>query len=545
MTNITLVPPVYYNVKKDGAVGDGTTDDTTAIAAARSAVNSAGGGIVFYPPGTYISGNQTLYNNVIDMGSGSGSTIIKLKNGANTDLFSASTASINLAASFGSGSTGGAHDFAICGLTLDGNKANQTSGTSYCVRVYGYRFLVRDVIVQNGYTGGWLSDWNGGSAAPGSNTEESATWDNVFFTNNNGIGFQAGGPHDARMIGCNSYLNGLHCFHITPNMVGLKASQSHGYATLAGVSAVPWLIEANYCKFVDCIAEGADNTEVVFLSQESSWIGGHIFADTTPNSVIGIQLGQHAGGTPWPSSINQSAGVTTDVVAIGNVIDTTISECQSGAISFADEWKSFYRIYCHQSGGTAVASTLPDPTDNFWIVVVGLTPDGSLGKSGGMQISSSAFNGLTFWNQSGNEFFAVNPNSSTFGMGNGGIFRGYSDGFTTLKWSIESTNGNIATSGNVSVGQSATAAALATGGTITTANIGEARVAPTAAVTGIILQSGTVGGQTVTVVNESAFTVTFAASATSHVADGVSAIIAANRKMDFTWNSATSLWYHS
>jgi len=70
-------------------------------------------------------------------------------------------------------------------------------------------------------------------------------------------------------------------------------------------------------------------------------------------------------------------------------------------------------------------------------------------------------------------------------------------------------------------------------------------VAPTGNVASIVLASGTVTGQTCQVVNESAFTVTFAASGTSHVADGVSAIIAANRKMDFTWDGGTSLWYHS
>ena len=42
-----------FNVKAYGATGDGTTDDTTAIQAAFDAANTAGGGTVYFPSGTY------------------------------------------------------------------------------------------------------------------------------------------------------------------------------------------------------------------------------------------------------------------------------------------------------------------------------------------------------------------------------------------------------------------------------------------------------------------------------------------------------------
>ena len=41
------------SVKDFGAVGDGSTDDTAAIQAAVAAINSAGGGVLFFPCGTY------------------------------------------------------------------------------------------------------------------------------------------------------------------------------------------------------------------------------------------------------------------------------------------------------------------------------------------------------------------------------------------------------------------------------------------------------------------------------------------------------------
>lgn len=76
------VNPVYVNVKAFGAVGDGVTNDTSAIQAAISYVQSTDGGTVLFPAGTYIV-NSTL--NVIKTlgivlqgvsGFGSGSSII-------------------------------------------------------------------------------------------------------------------------------------------------------------------------------------------------------------------------------------------------------------------------------------------------------------------------------------------------------------------------------------------------------------------------------------------------------------------------------------
>lgn len=92
--------------------------------------------------------------------------------------------------------------------------------------------------------------------------------------------------------------------------------------------------------------------------------------------------------------------------------------------------------------------------------------------------------------------------------------------------------------------QSATAVAIASSGTIAASGSQfVSRVAPTGNVTGVILTAGTVAGQGVTVLNESAFTVTFAASGTSHVADGVSDVVAALTSREFVWDTGTSLWY--
>lgn len=91
---------------------------------------------------------------------------------------------------------------------------------------------------------------------------------------------------------------------------------------------------------------------------------------------------------------------------------------------------------------------------------------------------------------------------------------------------------------------SSTAPVTATSGTIAVvAGTGLSRVAPAGNITGVILTAGTVNGQTVTVVNEAAFTITFAVAGTSHVADGTSDVIAASTARVFVWDGVTSLWY--
>ena len=53
-----------FNVKDYGASGNGTTLDTGAINKAIEACSSAGGGTVYFPPGTYLSGSIRLKSNI-------------------------------------------------------------------------------------------------------------------------------------------------------------------------------------------------------------------------------------------------------------------------------------------------------------------------------------------------------------------------------------------------------------------------------------------------------------------------------------------------
>jgi hypothetical protein len=88
--------------------------------------------------------------------------------------------------------------------------------------------------------------------------------------------------------------------------------------------------------------------------------------------------------------------------------------------------------------------------------------------------------------------------------------------------------------------------ALSASGTIKTATDGLFGLIPvteTGNVASMILEPPTRGNSQVTIVNRSNFTITFAASGTSHVADGVADVIAGLTARTYTYDTGTSLWY--
>jgi hypothetical protein len=75
MTRSILQFVNFQNVKYYGAVGNGVADDTAAIDLAIAAIPSAGG-VLYFPPGTYLtSGNHTLSYPTTILGAGNGNIL--------------------------------------------------------------------------------------------------------------------------------------------------------------------------------------------------------------------------------------------------------------------------------------------------------------------------------------------------------------------------------------------------------------------------------------------------------------------------------------
>jgi len=121
-------PTPQLNVRSYGATGDGTTDDRTAFQTALNDLNTAGGGTLSVPRGTYVlSAPLSVYPNTVIMGSGWGS-VLKNKGAHNgyTLVFVPLT---------GANTFLGCHGVRITNLKIDANCFSQTGGG--CIDGYG------------------------------------------------------------------------------------------------------------------------------------------------------------------------------------------------------------------------------------------------------------------------------------------------------------------------------------------------------------------------------------------------------------------------
>lgn len=130
----SMISGAPYNVKDYGAKGDNATDDTAAINAAISAANTAGGGVVYVPQGTYLVGGY-VYSGVV------GAAAIVLRD--NVHLVIDGTIKAKNSAYGGGAFYGvirsldtGLSNASISGVgTVDGNKANQVA-SNQCSNIY-------------------------------------------------------------------------------------------------------------------------------------------------------------------------------------------------------------------------------------------------------------------------------------------------------------------------------------------------------------------------------------------------------------------------
>ena len=106
---------VNANAKWFGAKGDGQTDDLDAILAARDAVNAAGGGVLFFPRGTFlVSHTIELGASTTVLGSGA-SSVLQAKPGV---------------ACFNMLLVRNSDDVRVRDLVLDGNRAKTSDSAS-------------------------------------------------------------------------------------------------------------------------------------------------------------------------------------------------------------------------------------------------------------------------------------------------------------------------------------------------------------------------------------------------------------------------------
>lgn len=137
--------PGQASIVSFGATGDGSTDDSAAITAAIESIRAQGGGVVYFPPGTYRAQGLPIYGDVWYVGGGTDTTVVKLINSPTDHLFK-HTLNTGVIA------YGGFRD-----LCLDGGGTTTYDGISFAALEYNINaYTVENCVIRyfrNGYVG--------------------------------------------------------------------------------------------------------------------------------------------------------------------------------------------------------------------------------------------------------------------------------------------------------------------------------------------------------------------------------------------------------
>lgn len=301
------------SVKDYGAVGNGATDDTAAIQAGIDAVSAAGGGTLLLPEGTYIAAGLQMKASVYLQGSGERATTLKLKNSANTYLI-ADTRYVNNVLYSSS-------PYGISNLTLDGNNANNTSGSCLIIQTFASTF--RDLTIQYSPEHGVITTTVTANGSNILNTVPDNRFENCHFQYNKKCGVYGKDNNnilaDQMFLGCTWFANGQSGFYqvLIDRAPGWIFSDCRWYSGYQGdIDAYKWdRGQITGCNF-ELNAQSAPNTGAVFASlcvrsissQGVGTVTGNVFYLSASNATAtDIYCGIYLDAAPKNISITGNA----------------------------------------------------------------------------------------------------------------------------------------------------------------------------------------------------------------------------------------------
>lgn len=260
----------------------------------------ATGGLILIQAGTFETATTCTFKNYASIkGAGINTTIIKLANSANKDVFATPNFDAMIAARPANGYFDEAsvvHDVTFEGLTIDGNKANNGTGR-YGLAKIAYGWQMKDIMVENCKSDGIYTEWGTVAGCPGTPSPTMRCmedyWYTVYIHHCDGRGLTMRGPHDSNFVnlmvwGC----VGNSCAFEASGTAYSGGCQVQGYHCFAQINSGT---TATYCTanatFVNVAIEGGLGSGGIGLhitgSARVRVIGGSIFANDTGVKIDG------------------------------------------------------------------------------------------------------------------------------------------------------------------------------------------------------------------------------------------------------------------
>jgi len=289
---------LFYNVKGYSATGDGTTDDTTAIQNAINAANTAGGGTVYFPKGTYLCNGLVTYGNITLMGSGWGS-VLHQKTAAADGTY---LISVNPGSGGSSDPTTNQKGITIQNLQLLGNSTETFTQYVHLVNLNA----VSDVTVQGclfkGFRGDGLYLGSGNSGGLERHNERVRILGNTFdgANNNNRNAISIIDGSFVQILG-NTFQN---CTASNmPGAIDFEPNSGATYARIRDISIVgnSFLNVGGNCGVIGAnltVAQASLTTKIQNIT-----VVGNTFNTCTSNATFFFQHAQQAGATTTPHNI--------------------------------------------------------------------------------------------------------------------------------------------------------------------------------------------------------------------------------------------------
>ena len=292
-----------------GAVGDGTTDDTTAMQDAFNAAGTDGGGVVWLSPKTYLVQSVSLPANCWLLGASFVSTLL-FKTGA-----ASNAALLTLAGGSGVGNQRISH------LTLNGNNSVNI-GKGFCLYFEGtYRAEVDNIRV---FDAGQDGIYFGKSSSI--NSAENTLQD-LYITNNSGHGFNVKYATDTTFLRIESGENGL-CGGCIADTSGTRITEgSFWWNANSGL----WLWHSTDTRLCNCQFESNEqhglylqSVHSVEISNVRAYYNSHnpFISDTDPSQPHNTYSGICLDGADTVDSIVGCKWVTIGMSRSGDDADS-------------------------------------------------------------------------------------------------------------------------------------------------------------------------------------------------------------------------------